>query len=167
MGGRRAPGLAGAGSAIRAEDLRSHDWAWTEPIATTYRGVRVTTHPPNSSGIVALELLNILETFDAPPPSAFGTDGLRDPGWIHLAIEAAKLAMADRDATLTDPEARDVPGATLLDKERAAQLAAGIDRNRSSRPRAATNPTGGGTIYLAVVDAEGNAVSLIESNYMG
>ena len=75
--------------------------------------------------------------------------------------------MADRDATLTDPEARDVPVAALLDKARAAELAAGIDRRRASRPLAATNPTGGGTIYLAVVDGEGNAVSLIESNYMG
>jgi len=75
--------------------------------------------------------------------------------------------MADRDATLTDPEARDVPVAALLDKARAAELGGRIDRAKASRPLAATNPAGGGTIYLAVVDGEGNAVSLIESNYMG
>jgi gamma-glutamyltranspeptidase/glutathione hydrolase len=167
LGDRQASTLSALGLSCLPSDFEAHASTWTEPISTTYRGVRVTTHPPNSSGIVALELLNILETFDQPPPSAFGTDGVRDAGWIHLAIEAAKLAMADRDATLTDPEARDVPVAALLDKARAARLADGIDRNRSSRPLAATNPSGGGTIYLAVVDGEGNAVSLIESNYMG
>jgi gamma-glutamyltranspeptidase/glutathione hydrolase len=167
LGARQAAALSALGLSCLPSDFEAHTSTWTEPIATTYRGVRVTTHPPNSSGIVALELLNILETFDAPAAAAFGPDGVRDAAWIHLAIEAAKLAMADRDATLTDPEARDVPVEALLDKARAGRLAAGIDRHRSSRPLAATNPTGGGTIYLAVVDAAGNAVSLIESNYMG
>ena len=167
LAGRQAAALAALGLSCLPSDFEDHASTWTEPISTTYRGVRVTTHPPNSSGIVALELLNIIEAFDPPPRSAFGADGVHDPGWIHLAIEAAKLAMADRDATLTDPEARDVPVEALLDKARAARLAAGIDRHRSSRPLAATNPSGGGTVYLAVVDGEGNAVSLIESNYKG
>ena len=141
-------------------DFRSQTSTWGEPISTTYRGVRVTTHPPNSSGIVALELLNILESFGAPLDVA-------DPSWIHLGIEAAKLAMADRDAHLTDPDARDIPVDRLLDKAYARELAARIDPRRASTPPVATNPPGGGTIYLAVVDGEGNAVSLIESNYMG
>ncbi|MEZ0239631.1 MAG: gamma-glutamyltransferase family protein [Chloroflexota bacterium] len=167
LGDRQAATLSALGLSCLPSDFEAHASTWTEPIATSYRGVRVTTHPPNSSGIVALELLNILETFDPPPPSAFGGDGVRDAGWIHISIEAAKLAMADRDATLTDPEAREVPVDALLDKARARQLAAGIDRGQSSRPLAATNPAGGGTVYLAVVDGDGNAVSLIESNYLG
>jgi gamma-glutamyltranspeptidase len=154
---RQARALAAAGSAIDARDLAAHRSTWTEPIETTYRGVRVTTHPPNGSGIVALEILNLLEQFE-PGDTA---------GWIHLGIEASKLAMADRDRHLCDPEFHDVPVAMLLDKAYAARHAASIDQSRAAMPAAATAPRGGGTVYLAVVDAVGNAVSLIESNYMG
>lgn len=164
---RQCRGLASAGSAIVAADLRGHASTWTTPIETTYRGVRVTTHPPNSSGIVALELLNILETFEPPPASSFGPTGVADAGWIHLGIEAAKLAMADRDEWLTDPEFLDIPVERLISKSHGAQLAALIDPHRATLPPESTNPLGGGTVYLAAVDAEGNAVSLIESNYMG
>ncbi len=167
LGERQATALEGVGSPLRAADFRDHTSTWTDPVAIDYRGVRVTTHPPNSSGIVALELLGILERFEPPEASSFGPAGVRDADWIHLGLEAAKLAMADRDRYLTDPEARDVPVGTLLDPGRLAGLAATIDRRRASVPAAGTNPVGGGTIYLATVDADGNAVSLIESNFMG
>jgi gamma-glutamyltranspeptidase len=166
VGERQAALLARLGVDCGPADFREHRSTWGEPIATTYRGVRATTHPPNSSGVVALELLNILEQFE-PPEGGFEPDGLRSPAWAHLAIEAAKLAMADRDAHLTDPEATDVPIDRLLDKAHAADLAALIDPWQASVPKASTNPPGGGTAYLAAVDAEGNAVSLIQSNYLG
>jgi len=155
------------GGFLTLGDLRGHASTWGEPIAVDYRGTRVTSHPPNSSGVVALELLSILARFEAPPASAFGPEGVTDPAWIHLGIEAAKLAMADRDAHLTDPAFHDVPVERLLDPGYAGELAARIDPRRAARPAAATNPRGGGTIYLATVDADGNAVSLIESNYRG
>ena len=82
-------------------------------------------------------------------PAAFGPDGVTDAGWIHLGIEAAKLAMADRDALPDRPAFRDVPVDELLDPDHAAELAARIDPRRAARPAAATNPRGGGTIYLA------------------
>lgn len=167
LGERQARGLAAAGSSITAADLRAHTSTWETPIAIDYRGVRVTSHPPNSSGIVALELLGIMAKFEAPPADAFGPLGVTDPRWIHLGLEAAKLAMADRDAYLTDPTFRDVPVARLLDPAYHAELATRIDPARAVIPPAATNPIGGGTIYLAVVDGAGNAVSLIESNYLG
>jgi gamma-glutamyltranspeptidase len=167
IGERQALGLAAVGSPIAVDDLRGHASTWTEPIATDYRGVRVTTHPPNSSGIVALELLNILEEFEPPAAAAFGPEGVADARWVHLGIEAAKLAMADRDRWLTDPDFLDIPVERLLSKEHARDLARGIDPARAALPPAATNPRGGGTIYLATVDGDGNAVSLIESNYMG
>jgi gamma-glutamyltranspeptidase/glutathione hydrolase len=160
LGDRQAGALQELGLACDVGDFRRHTSTWTKPIETTYRGIRVTTHPPNASGVVALELLNILERFDPPADVA-------DPRWIHLGIEASKRAMADRDAFLTDPEARDIPVGRLLDKAHATELAAAIDPDRASVPAIATNPPGGGTIYLAVVDGDGNAVSLIESNYMG
>ncbi|HET7701932.1 MAG TPA: gamma-glutamyltransferase family protein [Candidatus Limnocylindrales bacterium] len=167
IGEHQARGLASVGSGIALDDLRLHASTWTDPIATDYRGVRVTTHPPNSSGIVALELLNILEGFEPPEAAAFGPEGVADARWVHLGIEAAKLAMADRDRWLTDPDFLDIPVERLLSKDYARELAGGIDPARAARPPAATNPRGGGTIYLATVDGEGNAVSLIESNYMG
>ena len=149
--------LAAAGSSIDERDLAEHRTTWTDPIETTYRGVRVTTHPPNSSGIVALEILNILERFQ---PTDTAT-------WAHFGIEASKLAMADRDTWLTDPDFRDVGVAGLVDKTYAAELARRIDPDHVAPAPLATSPRGGGTIYLATVDADGNAVSLIESNYMG
>jgi len=166
IGERQAKLLADLGAACGPGDFRNHTSSWGEPISTTYRGVRLTSHPPNSSGVVALELLNILERFK-PPLGAFEPGGLRVATWAHLAIEAAKLAMADRDAHLADPEAAEVPVDRLLDKAHAAMLAALIDPRQASVPRPATNPPGGGTAYLAAVDAEGNAVSLIQSNYLG
>jgi gamma-glutamyltranspeptidase/glutathione hydrolase len=167
LGERQARALDGAGSPIGLDDLREHRSTWGEPIGIDYRGIRVTTHPPNSSGIVALELLSLLEKFEPPDVTAFGPQGVADPRWIHLHLEAAKLAMADRDAYLTDPVARDDPVEMLLDPDRVAELVSRIDPRRASAPVPASNPRGGGTIFLATVDAEGNAVSLIESNYLG
>jgi len=167
IGERQAAGLAALDCRIGRDDLRAHTSTWTEPIATDYRGIRVTTHPPNSSGIVALELLNILETFEPPTASAFGPRGVEEARWVHLGIEAAKLAMADRDRWLTDPEFLEISIETIVSKDHARGLARLIHPDRAARPPAATNPRGGGTIYLATVDAEGNAVSLIQSNYMG
>jgi len=167
LAARQAAALAAAGSPITEVDLRSHTSTWGDPIERSYRGVRVTTHPPNSSGMVALEILAILERFEPPAADAFGPDGVSDARWIHLGLEAAKLAMADRDAFLTDPDFREVPIETLLDATYAADLAARIDERHATPPRPTTNPPGGGTIYLATVDRDGNAVSLIESNYMG
>jgi gamma-glutamyltranspeptidase/glutathione hydrolase len=164
---RQAAGLADAGVPITAADLAAHTSTWTDPIATDYRGVTVTTHPPNSSGAVALEILNILEQFEPPDRGSFGPAGVTAAEWIHVGIEASKLAMADRDAHLADPDFVDIPLERLLSKGYAASLATRIDRERASAPPAARSPVGGGTIYLAVVDGDGNAVSLIESNYMG
>ena len=167
LGERQARTLAAAGCPITVDDLRTHTSTWGDPIAIDYRGVRATSHPPNSSGVVALEILGILARFEPPPPGAFGPSGVTDPRWIHLGLEASKLALADRDRYLTDPETEDVPVAHVLDPDRLADLAARIDPTRSSEPAAATNPPGGGTIYLATVDSDGNAVSLIESNWAG
>ena len=74
-------------------DLQAHLSTWGEPIAIDYRGVRVTTHPPNSCGIVALELLAILARFEPPPGARFDGRGWSDAAWIHRQLEAAKLAM--------------------------------------------------------------------------
>ena len=167
LGERIAHGLATAGSAITLEDLREQRSEWTTPISTTYRGTRVTTHPPNSSGLVALEILNVLGRFEPPSAARFDGRGWSDPAWIHLQLEAAKLAFAHRDAHLADPAFRDVPVERLLSGDHAAELAARIDPSRADLDPPPARVLVGGTIYLAVVDADGNAVSLIQSNAAG
>jgi gamma-glutamyltranspeptidase / glutathione hydrolase len=167
LGERIAASLVAAGAPFTPSDLREHRSTVQPPIATTYRGVRVTTHPPNSSGIVALQLLRLLERFEPPAGATFGARGWTDAAWLHLQLEAAKLAFVDRDATLTDPAARDVRVESLLDDEHIARLAARIDPGRADATPEPVRRLVGGTIYLGVVDGEGNAVSLIQSNAAG
>ncbi len=167
LGARQAAFLAGSGAPFTPGCFTDHRSDWTTPIATTYRGTRVTTHPPNSCGVVALELLNLLETFEPPVPDAWGANGWADPRWIHLGIEATKLALADRDAHVTDADVRDVPTDRLLDKAYARSLASRIRLDRADPVPDPVRTLVGGTIYLATVDADGNAVSLIQSNAAG
>jgi gamma-glutamyltranspeptidase/glutathione hydrolase len=169
---RQATGLAAAGSAITLEDLAAHESTWGAPLTLDYRGATATTHPPNSSGVAALEILAILGSFEPPEPAAFapragGATAGADARWIHFGLEAAKLALLDRDRHLTDPSFVEVPVARLLDPAYGAELARAIDPARAAAPPATRAPRGGGTIWLGVVDGEGNAVSLIESNYAG
>jgi gamma-glutamyltranspeptidase/glutathione hydrolase len=105
-------------------------------------------------------MLGILRHFDGPATND-------DPTWIHCGLEAARLAIADRDAFLTDPEhMADGELTALLDPDRLARLAAGIDpRHTAATPDVAM--VAGDTVFLATGDSEGNLVSLIESNWMG
>jgi gamma-glutamyltranspeptidase/glutathione hydrolase len=167
LGERVARALAVAGGAHTVADLRAHRSDWGTPLATTYRDVRVTSHPPNSSGMIALEILGVLERFAPPAGAAFGGRGWSSAAWLHLQIEAAKLAFADRDAHLADPAFRDVPVERLLSAAHAAELAGRIDPRRADPAPPPARTLVGGTIYLAVVDADGNAVSLIQSNAAG
>jgi hypothetical protein len=89
---RRPEGPQAAGT-VTAADLRPRGRGRSR---SAHRGVRVTTHPQNSSGLVALEILSILAS--SARPHAFGPAGDTDPGWIHLGIEASKLR-GRRDGT--------------------------------------------------------------------
>ncbi len=168
LGRRAATYLEDRGSPIRAIDLERHRSDWGAPVATSYRGVTCLSHPPNSCGPVAIQTLQVLETFDPPAPEAFDGRGVADTRWVHLGLEASRLALADRDRWLTDIQAME-PGALerLLSRERATALAAGIDSTAAAPVAPTTLPSGGGTVYLAAADRDGGAVSLIESNYAG
>ena len=149
--------LEAEGGFVTREDLAAHDSEWVEPISTTFRGVEVFQVPPNSQGFVALEMLNLLEGFD------LAALGHNSAAYLHHLIEAKKLAFADRDAYLADPEHMRAPLETLLSKEYAEARRGGISGDRAAREVAPGLTDDGDTIYLTVVDRDRNAVSLIYS----
>ena len=79
------------------QDLAAHHSDWVEPLSTTYRGYQVLELPPNTQGIAALEMLNILEGYDL---KALGHN---TAAYLHLLVEAKRIAFADRDAWIGDP----------------------------------------------------------------
>jgi gamma-glutamyltranspeptidase/glutathione hydrolase len=151
-----------AGGCMSLEDLAEHTSTWTEPISTTYRGLRVYECPPNGQGLAALLALNLLEGFDLAALPALSAARL------HLEIEAMRLAFADTRRYVADPATNPAPLAGLLDKEYAAQRRRSIDFGRAAAEvRHGTPPGSSDTVYLSAVDGEGNACSFINSNYMG
>ena len=146
------------GGFVTRDDLARHDSTWVEPIRSSYRGVEIFQVPPNSQGFVALEMLNILEGYDD-----LAALGHNSAAYLHRLIEAKKLAFADRDAYLGDPEHMRVPVETLISKPYAAARRAGIDPERAAREVAPGLTDDGDTIYLTVVDRDRNAISLIYS----
>ncbi len=145
------------GGLITREDLAAHDSTWVDPIRSTYRGYEVVQIPPNSQGFVALLMLNILEGFDLKAM------GHNSAATLHRMIEAKKLAFADRDAWLADPDFMRAPLDRLLSKEYAAERRARIDPDRAAPEVAPGLLEEGDTVYLTVVDKDRNAISLIYS----
>ncbi|WP_118135573.1 gamma-glutamyltransferase family protein [Oceanicella sp. SM1341] len=133
---------------------------YVEPISASYRGHEVFECPPNGQGLAALLILRILEGFDLGPDVPLADR-------IHLHAEATKLAYHHRDALLGDPAG--CPGLTekLLSEEVVATLRARIDPARAGTPALWDEPEHRDTIYLCVVDAEGNALSFINSIFHG
>ncbi|MDH7499637.1 MAG: gamma-glutamyltransferase family protein, partial [candidate division NC10 bacterium] len=147
------------GGLLRIEDLASHRSEWVEPIHTSYRGYEVYELPPNTQGLTTLLELNLAENF---PLVSLGHNS---SPYIHLLAEIKKLAFADRDAFITDPDFAEIPVKGLLSKEYARRRMGEIDRNRAN-PRAREGvPLAGDTIYLCAADRDGNLVSLIQSLY--
>ena len=152
---------AGHGGTMTAADLAGFSGEWADPISTTYHGWTIYELPPNGQGIAALEMLNIMETF---PLASYGHNSTRA---LHTMIEAKKLAYADMIRYDADPKFAKIPVDGLKSKEFAKSRAALID---ASKANCGVNPglppgTDHGTTLLAVVDREGNMVSLIQSNF--
>lgn len=157
------------GGRLDSADLAAHRSTWDEPISTDYRGLRIWECPPNSQGLAALLALGIAEGFDlaATAPAE---------RW-HLLIEAMRLAWADARRWVADPTVVELPLAELLSPQYSAQRRRVIDAQRanldprSGLPAAGTLPVQpaprGDTVYLSVVDGQGNACSFINSLYHG
>ncbi len=155
---------------LTAADLAAHTADWVDTISTTYRGVAVHEMPPSTQGVVALEMLNILEGFD------IAALGHNSADTLHLLSEAKKIAFADRGAWLAD-RASMPDGALdlLLSKAYAADRREEIDPRRATSYRPGALPSGaaaardfagrdhGDTVYLTVADGRGMVVSFIQS----
>jgi gamma-glutamyltranspeptidase/glutathione hydrolase len=152
------------GGYFSLRDFAEHTSEWVEPVSTNYRGYDVWELPPNGQGIAALEMLNILEAYDIPRL------GHNTADYLHLFVEAKKLAFADRAMFYADPAFADIPLRQLVSKNYAAQLRKRIDPNKAAVEVPPGNPlleAGGDTIYLSVVDKDRNCCSLIQSLYFG
>ena len=147
------------GGLVTAADLANHTSTWQEPISTTYLGKRVLAFPPNTQGATFLQMLNLAELQDLTVMGRTSAD------YVHTLVEGAKLAYADRDRYIADPAFATVPVDRLLSKAYARELGARITRDTIATDAAGdgTRDGNGDTIYLTVVDKDGNAVSMIQS----
>ena len=155
------------GGTMTAADLRDLAPEWVEPISTTYRGWQVFELPPNTQGIAALMMLNLMEEF---PLADYGFHSARA---LHVMIEAKKLAYADMLRYVGDLRFAKTPVSAMLDKAHARERARLIDPASAARAvepsifDGLTDSTGGDTIYLCAIDRHGNIVSLIQSIFEG
>jgi len=151
------------GGFLSFEDMASHTSKWVEPVSTNYRGYDVWELPPNGQGIAALQILNILEQYDVAEM------GLDSPEYVHLFTEAKKVVFEDRAKYYADSEFNKIPVKNLISKKYSKQRAKLIDLDKAAKEYPAGDAVleQGDTIYLTTADAEGNMVSLIQSNYRG
>jgi gamma-glutamyltranspeptidase / glutathione hydrolase len=149
--------LKSLGGLHEPEDFAVQRSTWVEPISTTYRGYEVYECPPNGQGIVVLMMLRALSGYD------LSSEAFTEADRLHLLAEVTKAAYWARDAYICDPEQVPVDIAGLLGEARAERV-----RRHIRLDRARPGPSWGDiehedTVYLCVVDRDGNAVSFINS----
>lgn len=150
------------GGTMTLDDLKANESTWGEPISVDYRGYQVLEHPPNGQGLAALIAFNIAEGWH------LGEMAWDDPQKLHYMIEAMRLAFADARQYIADPDTNPAPLDFLLSKEYAAQRRGMVSTEKAMQPPTfGTPPDSSDTIYLCVVDGEGNACSFINSLFMG
>jgi len=153
-----------SGGYLRRDDLAEHNSTWIDPVSTTYRGYEVWEIPPNNQGITVLQMLNLLEAYDIASMDP------QDPEYLHLLIEAKKLAFEDRARFFADQDHARVPVEQLISKAYADERRALLDRSKAATELPYGEPEllkVGDTTYLTTADSAGNMVSLIQSNFRG
>jgi gamma-glutamyltranspeptidase/glutathione hydrolase len=179
------------GGVLELEDLAQHSTAFDEPSSTVYKGIRVYETPPPTHGVAALIALRLIEEVerlhsykshkgttsfsleeDRQAAFDFSSPNKTDRGseyQAHIAIECMRVAFADCLQHISDPRVNEIPLEELLSAEYIHRRAQQINTERSS-PVTATDFSAfaaNETVYFCVVDREGNACSMINSNYMG
>ncbi len=149
------------GGFFRLPDLAAQKAIWGDPITSTYRDVTIYNTPPPTQGFAVLSMLNLVEPYELHKRDFLG------PDHVHLLVQAKQLAYHDRDQFVADPRHVDVPTERLISKAYANERRKIIDLN-AALPWDKVPSYGslkGDTIYIATVDKDGNAVSLIQSLY--
>lgn len=158
LGRRIANHIQKLGGFLTAADFQKHRSEWVEPLSASFRGYRLWELPPNGQGIAALEMLRLLEPLD------LAKMGHNSAAYLHHFIEAKKLAYADLEQAVGDPDAMNVRPDHLLRDDFIQRRRALINPMRAAKhPSPDASLTSSKTTYLAVADAEGNMVSLIAS----
>lgn len=147
------------GGYFSRNDFAAHTSTWVDPVSVPFRGLDVWQLPPNPQGLAMLQMLQILKPYDLAAMAHNGAD------YIHLLIEAKKLAYEDRARLYADPDYFDVPVEALLSDAYADRLRSRLNPDRAAVQIEVDDPRSlhGDTVYLTVVDGEGNAVSFIQS----
>lgn len=149
------------GGFLTLEDMAAHRTEVTNPISTSYRGLDVYEHPPNGQGFAALAMLNIMERFSFDDYTSTSAER------YHIMIEAKKLAYDDLYRHNADPDFYEVPLEPLLSKEYAKDRATSISLKSTLDTNNLPMRQGTDTVYFCTADANGMAVSFINSLYMG
>jgi gamma-glutamyltranspeptidase/glutathione hydrolase len=157
------------GGYLRVEDFAAHKTTWDAPIEGSYLDHRILVLPPNTQGIAQISLMEMAAEHD------LAAMGHNTAEYLHTLIELKKLAFADRDRWVADPEFADLPIDELLDAEylrnraltigaaAAEDVAPGIDGLVSTDAQQGDADDSGDTVYITAVDQWGNAVSWIQS----
>ncbi len=146
------------GGFVTAADMAKHTSTWTEPIESSYLGLRLLAFPPNTQGVTTLQMANIAEQFDLK------SLGQNSGEYVRVMSALSRTAYADRDKTVADPAFSKVPVEHLISKQYAKQLADSLKRGTPGTPQDGPDRDGSGdTVYLCVVDKDGMAVSQIQS----
>lgn len=149
--------LQALGGVHTLEDFSAYRAFETDPISAFYRGYELTECPPNGQGLAALVMARILDGFDLT------ADDLSEADRIHLFAEVTKAAYRQRDLYIADPDHMQHKVEELLRDDFIASLRARIDMQKASAIEDFDMPVHRDTVYVTVVDAEGNAISLINS----
>jgi gamma-glutamyltranspeptidase/glutathione hydrolase len=149
------------GGFFRMDDFAAQKAQWGEPLVGTYRGVTIYQTPPPTQGFAVLQMLNLVEPFDLHRLPLLGPDR------VHLLVQAKQLAYHDRDRFLADPRFAEVPVGRLISKAYADERRGLIDPRRTLPwdKVPSYGSLAGDTVYIAAIDRDGNAVSLIQSLY--
>ena len=150
-----------AGGFFDERDLAAQDVVWGEPVSTTYRGVTIYETPAPTQGFTVLEMLNLVEPLNAARHEFLG------PDHVHFLVLAKQIAYHDRDRLLADPAFTPVPIDRLISRGYADERRKLIDPARAlAWDRVPSyGSLDGDTVFIAVVDAQGNAAALIQSLY--
>jgi len=161
------------GGYLREDDFANHSSTWVEPLRGDYLDHRFVVMPPNTQGIAQLALFEMAKSHELMAMGQNSAD------YLHSLIELKKLAFADRDRWVADPELAVVPVQQLLDADYLQQRAQKIDMAVAATDvepgfgdEIFAEPNGsrsdvGDTVYITAVDQWGNAVSWIQSNFSG